>query len=140
MEKNSSGETNSGETSSVLRLHTSVEDKKSSEKTSSALSLLTSVGGPPKAYNGFSKLQHGYHKIECFRLVKNKYNENNEDEPSRKRKKLERVLLIELKDEVLFLPEYFAAVFNNDEAKVEELNNDGIVKYLYFGGKRHNNK
>lgn len=105
---------------------------------SSALDLLSSIGGSSKEYNGFSKLDTGYHEIELFRLVKNKmYNENNEDHV---KNRLKRVLLVELKDEILFLPEYFAVGLNDDDAKVEELNNDGIKKYLYFGGKRPKNK
>lgn len=105
---------------------------------SSALNLLTSYGGPSKPYIGFSKLQHGYFEIERFRFVKNKmYNENNEDHVQ---KKLKRILLVELSDQVLFLPEYFAAGLNDDDAKIDELNNDGITKYLYFGGKRAHNK
>lgn len=65
------------------------------------------------------------------------YNESNEGHA---KNKLKRVLLVELRDEVLFLPEYFAIPFNDDDAKIDELNNDGIKKYLYFGGKRPTNK
>lgn len=53
-------------------------------------------------------------------------------------KSLAQVVLIELKDQVLFLPEYFAQQFQNNDEKVAELNSEGIVKYLQFGGKRQN--
>lgn len=105
---------------------------------SAAFDLLSSFGGPSKPYFGFSKLEHGYYQIELFRFVKNKmYNANNEDHV---KDKLKRILLVELKDQILFLPEYFATGLNDDDAKVEELNNDGINKCLYFGGKRPHNK
>lgn len=97
----------------------------------SAFNLLRSCGaGDMKPYIGFSKLKHGHHRIVHFKLVKNKmYNANNTNA-------LKRVLLVELKDQVLFLPEYFARPFNDDEAKVNELNTDGVPKILYFGGKK----
>lgn len=102
-------------------------------KMSSAFKILSSIGSTSKPYHGFSKLNHGYYEIEKFRFVKNKLYKPNVENP-----RLKRVLLVELKEEVLFLPEYFAANFNDDDAKVEELNTDGIKKYLYFGGKRPN--
>lgn len=103
-------------------------------KMSSALNLLQSIGGnsDSKPYKGFTKLMHGNHEIYRFRLVKNKqYNAQAE-------KSLKRVLLVELKDEVLFLPAYFAEKFNDSDKLVEELNTDGIKKFLFFGGKRPN--
>lgn len=101
---------------------------------SAAFNLISGIGAS-KPYNGFSNLEHGFYKIEKFRLVKNKMYKADAEIP-----KLKRILLVELEEEVLFLPEYFAVNFNDDEAKVEELNNDGITKYLYFGGKRPKNK
>lgn len=102
---------------------------------SSAFNLISSIGGASKPYHGFSKLDLGYYEIERFRFVKNKLYNPNVENP-----RLKRVLLVELKEEVLFLPEYFATNFNDDDAKVEELNSDGVKKYLYFGGKRPKNK
>lgn len=104
---------------------------------SSAFSLLSGFNSS-KPYSGFKNLAIGYYEIESFRFVKNKmYNENNEEHVA---KKLKRVLLVELKEEVLFLPEYFAVPFNDDDSKIDELNNDGVKKYLYFGGQRPSNK
>lgn len=101
---------------------------------SSAFNLISSIGSSSKSYNGFANLLPGYYEIERFRFVKNKLYKPNVEKP-----RLKRVLLVELKEEVLFLPEYFAADFNDDDAKVQELNDDGIKKYLYFNGKRPHN-
>lgn len=101
---------------------------------SSALNLLRSFGTDSKPYIGFTRLPHGYHEIERFRLVPNKmYNKKKENS-------LEEVLLVELKDQVLFLPSYFAVSFQDNHERVEELNSDGIKKFLFFGGKRPKNK
>lgn len=97
---------------------------------SSALKLLQSKVYGAKPYKGFSLVPHGNHEIFNFKLVKNKmYKEGVKSS-------LKRVILIELKDEVLFLPEYFAIPFNDDDAKVDELNTDGVKRYLFFGGKK----
>lgn len=87
-----------------------------------------------KPYIGFSKLPFGNHEVFNFRFVKNKLYNVNAKKPG-----LERVILAELEDQVLFLPEYFARVFENDDAKLAELNK-GAKKYMYFGGKRSNEK
>lgn len=100
---------------------------------SSAFDLLTAFNNI-KPYNGFKNLDPGYYEIERFRLVKNKMFKDD------KKCRLKRVLMVELKEEVLFLPEYFAVPFNDDDAKVDELNKDGIKKYLYFNGKRPQNQ
>lgn len=98
-----------------------------------ALELLKSVGAG-KPYYGFKDLAIGNHKIELFRFVKNK----NYD--SKDPKSLPRVILVELADQILFLPEYFAAILEDDDEKINELNSDGIDKYLSFGGKRPSGK
>lgn len=98
---------------------------------SSALSLLKSCASDSKPYLGFTRLTHGNHEIVLFRLVKNKmYNPKVAGS-------LKRSLLVELKDQVLFLPGYFAEKLQ-DDVKVEELNTDGVKKYLFFDGKRPN--
>lgn len=98
----------------------------------SALNLLRSCGYQSKPYIGFAKLSHGNHEIKRFRFVTNKlYNPESV-------KSLKPILLVELADQVLFLPEYFAVNLNNDDKKVYELNSDGVKKFLYFGGARPN--
>lgn len=100
----------------------------------SAFAILKSCGQQAgKPYKGFPNLSIGNHKIVKFKLVRNVYHEQSEGSSK-------RVILIELEDQILFLPQYFAVKFNNDAKKVDELNNDGIVKYLYFGGKRPSGK
>lgn len=103
----------------------------SSEQASNmnALAKLRNIG-ESKPYQGFAKLNIGYHKIVCFRLVPNKFaKENNRDEKS---------ILVELEEEVLFLPQYFMNVLNKDD--INELNSVDEIHYLYFGGKREANK
>lgn len=85
-----------------------------------------------KPYKGFSNLSVGFHEIFNFRLVNNKMYNKKKD------KSAKRVILIELKDEVLFLPEYYAVDFDDDAKKVDELNTDGVKKFLHFLGKREN--
>lgn len=99
----------------------------------SALNILKSFGMESKPYNGFTHLPHGHYEIVMFKLVQNKmYNPKSE-------KSFKRILMVELKDQVLFLPGYFAANFQfGGDKKVAELNSDGIKKFLYFGGKRSN--
>lgn len=86
-----------------------------------------------KPYKGFGTLPHGNHEVISFRFVRNKYYDPKKENPG-----LKRSLLVELSDQVLFLPEYFAQKFNDDDKQIEELNNDGVKKYLYFGGSRPN--
>lgn len=82
-----------------------------------------------KPYYGFKQLREGHYEVVKFRLVKNKMYKANAEKPM-----LKRILLVELKDQVLFLPQYFAEKFNDDDSKVDELNNDGVKKFMYFGG------
>lgn len=81
-----------------------------------------------KPYYGFTHLETGYHKIFEFRLIKNGYAEKGD--------KNQKSLLVELKDEILFLPKHFSTNMNNED--IEELNTDGEEKFLFFGGKRKN--
>lgn len=83
---------------------------------------------PNKPYHGFAKLSVGFHQIERFRIVKNKFFKKGDDS--------NKSILVELKDEVLFLPQYFWQKLNDED--ICELNssiniNDNV--YLYFGGK-----
>lgn len=85
---------------------------------------------PNKAYLGFTKLSIGYHKIISFRSTKNKFG-----------KKGEKSILVELDDQVLFLPQHFNMKINEDD--IRELNSS-IEKnnsvYLHFGGRDEKTK
>lgn len=85
-----------------------------------------------KVYRGFTNLTIGFHEVECFRFVKNKY--AKDDDP------LPNSVLVELKDEVLFLPKHFSRRFSEDD--LNELNTiiseKGEKVYLYFGGRNPN--
>lgn len=86
-----------------------------------------------KPYRGFSKLAVGYHKILRFRAVKNKYLKSTPEKWS---------ILIELENEVIYLPQYFADKLNDGD--INELNsnvdNKGECMYLFFGGQRKQNE
>lgn len=88
---------------------------------------------PNKPYRGFGKLSNGYHEIKDFRIVKNKFAKKNDTNT--------KSILIELSDEVLFLPHHFAKLLNEDA--VQQLNstiNKGEPVYIYFGGKAQKSK
>lgn len=99
-----------------------------------ALKKLAEISSKPylggKPYFGFAKLKKGYHCIQKFRAVKTKFV-----------KKGEKSILTELKDQVLFLPQYFRATLNDND--LEELNSsigNGEKVYLFFGGKNDETK
>lgn len=95
-----------------------------------ALAKLRMVG-ESKPYHGFTKLSVGYHKIVCFRLVKNKFTKNNTTGD-------EKTILVELENEIIYLPQYFMNVLDKDD--VNNLNCAEEIHYLYFGGKREKSK
>lgn len=64
--------------------------------------------GAAKPYKGFAKLAIGNYEIEKFRLVKNKFAANDPTAPK-------KTVLVELADQVLFLPAYFSTNFNDDD-------------------------
>lgn len=76
-----------------------------------------------KPYYGLSKLSHGYHEIDCFRITNGKYG---------------RSIIVELKGEIIFLPQYIVEKLNEND--IEELNKFKEPLYLYFGGKHKKNK
>lgn len=81
-----------------------------------------------KPYHGFSKLSIGFHQIVLFRAVKNKYDKKNEDA---------KTILVELDDQVVFLPQYFREKISDSD--IIELNagiNMNEQVFLYFGGKK----
>lgn len=88
---------------------------------------------PHKPYHGFGKLQNGVHKIECFRVVKNKFSKKGEGSS--------KSILIELEEQVLFLPQYFWDKINEND--IRDLNS-GIDSnqyvYLFFEGKNEETK
>lgn len=89
---------------------------------------------PNKPYLGFAKLSPGYHKILCFRSVKNKYGKKGDGSKNS--------ILIELDDQVLFLPQYFNQKITGED-DIRRLNtaiekNETI--YVYFGGRDEKTK
>lgn len=97
-----------------------------------ALKKLSEISAKP--YIGFSKLRHGYHKIKNFRTVKNKFYKKSEGGHS-------KTILVELKNEVLFLPQYFWDRIN--ETDLDNLNARIRSKkkvYLDFAGKNDETK
>lgn len=83
-----------------------------------------------KPYYGFKKLEIGNYEVFNFRLVRNRWF-NPEIADS-----LKRILLAELEDQIIFLPSYMAINFKDDDKLVEAINNDGIKRFLCFGGVR----
>lgn len=88
---------------------------------------------PNKPYNGFAKLCMGFHLITNFRFVKNKFGKKSDGS--------NKSILVELKDEVLFLPQYFCQNLSTED--IQELNSSiesNKNVYLYFEGKQESNK
>lgn len=88
---------------------------------------------PNKPYNGFAKLCIGIHQIMSVRFVKNKFGKKGDGSS--------KSILVELEEEVLFLPQYFSQKLSKED--VHELNssiesNENV--YLFFGGKSESNK
>lgn len=82
-----------------------------------------------KPYLGFPKLSVGYHQVLCFQSVKNKF--------GKKTGVSNKSILLELKEQVVFLPQYFWQKIN--EKDLEDLNSlieNGEFIYLFFGGKQ----
>lgn len=82
-----------------------------------------------KPYYGFADLQVGNYEIISFKFVQNKWYD------SEKKNSLKRILMVELSDQVLFLPAIFAKNFNDDDAVLEAVNNDKIKRFLCYRGK-----
>lgn len=87
---------------------------------------------PSKPYRGFAKLNEGNYEILNFRVVKNKFGKKADGS--------NKSILVELAEEVLFLPQYFWQKLNAED--IRELN-DGIQTnekvYLHYGGKSSEN-
>lgn len=75
-----------------------------------------------KPYNGLSTLTVGYHKVVGFReSIGKAYGKS---------------IIAELKDEIIFLPQYIAEKLDAED--ISDLNNCEESIYLYFGGKNKN--
>lgn len=88
---------------------------------------------PNKPYNGFTKLSIGIHQIMGVRFVKNKFGKKGDGSS--------KSILVELEDEVLFLPQYFTQKLSKED--VHDLNssiqsNENV--YIFFGGKNESTK
>lgn len=79
-----------------------------------------------KPYHGFSELSIGFHPIEQFRAVKNKFAKDDEKES--------KSILVELADQVVFLPKHIGDKLT--ETDLDELNSFKEAVFLHFGGKR----
>lgn len=98
-----------------------------------AVSLLNSVVFSGKPYYGFSTLPHGNYKIEKIKVVSNKHYKAND------RRSFQQSLMVEIADQVLFLPNYFTASFVGEDGlvvdeKIAEVNASNL--FMYFGGAR----
>lgn len=109
----------------------------------SVFKKLQSVGSN-KPYYGLTKLNIGYHKIMCFRVVKNNFAEKDDtsaaDSGGTSKSAAgsggtSKSIIAELKDQIVFLPQYFISLLTTNE--INELNSNKTEKmYLYFGGRR----
>lgn len=87
-----------------------------------------------KPYRGFTELPHGKYRIVRFKLVKNKFakgDKGSEDSP-----RSSTAVMVELEDQVLFLPQHLARRFQENPGSMREINTSDITFYLYFGGMR----
>lgn len=82
---------------------------------------------PSKPYHGFAKLNVGFYQIHSFKIVKNKFGKKAEGSGNS--------ILVELNDEVLFLPQYFLHKLSaEDITELNTLIDNGQPLYLFFGG------
>lgn len=97
------------------------------------LKKLSSVQQANKPYIGFGKLRKGYHQILSFRSVKNKFAKKGETST--------KSVLIEIEDQVLFLPQNFGNSLNEkDIGDLNVLIQSGELLHLFFGGKQEEGK
>lgn len=64
---------------------------------------------PNKPYHGFTKLKKGSHKVVNFRTVKNKFGKKSDGS--------NKSILVELSEEVVFLPQYFWQKLNEEDIR-----------------------
>lgn len=82
-----------------------------------------------KPYFGFSKLKVGYYECVAFRIVNNKQYKPDAENPG-----LKQTLLVELKDQVLFMPKHISAKFIDNQQNFEALTSSTEKIFLFFGG------
>lgn len=87
------------------------------------LKKLNQAADGSKPYHGLPKLALGYHEIERFRETHGKFG---------------RSVITELKNEIIFLPNYLGEKL--EERDIEKLNLCEESIYLFFGGKHKKNK
>lgn len=92
------------------------------------MDLLNSAAKP---YYGFDKLEPGtFFEVIKFKMVKNRFYKPKNDNSG-----VPMCLVVELHDQILYLPEHISRQFEgNNSKKIEKLNNDGVKKFMYFGG------
>lgn len=79
-----------------------------------------------KPYHGFSKLNIGFHQIKLFRTVKNKFDKKDDV----------KSILVELEDQVVFLPQYLRQkISDSDMSELNSCIDNAEDMYLHFGGK-----
>lgn len=88
-----------------------------------------------KPYHGFRELARGKHRIVRFKLVRNKF--AREESEASGSAVSPMAIMVELENEVLFLPKHLARKFAGNPDSVREINECGITFYLYFAGKRN---
>lgn len=84
-----------------------------------------------KPYFGFGSLEEGEHEIVTFRFARNRFYD------SKTEGSLKRNLIAELEDQIVFLPAIIARNFDDNDDLLEEINNDGIKRFLRFGGRKN---
>lgn len=78
----------------------------------------------------FTKLSIGFHQIILFRTVKNKFDKKDDA----------KSILVELDDQVIFLPQYFRQkITDSDICEFNSCINKNEDIYLNFGGRNETN-
>lgn len=85
-----------------------------------------------KPYRGFGNLTLGKHEIIKFSLIPNRFAVNVIDNSNVKK----TIVKVELEDHVVYLPNYIGERFQEDQKKIDVINNSGINFYLDFHGKK----
>ena len=81
-----------------------------------------------KPNTGFSQLEIGDHEILKFYFVRNRWYDGLPGS-------VRRILMIELQDQVLFLPANYAKKFNDSDKMLQAVNDDSTKRFIRFAGK-----